>query len=303
MSSGPVTLTDRKTRVKQQLSDYLELTKPKIAVLLLVCVAIAAYCASNGQPDVARLIHVIVGTALVAASSCVWNQCLEVHVDRLMNRTAQRPIPSGRLSRYSSALFGTLLGSVGISYLLATVGVMPALIGALTWILYVFIYTPMKQVTPWNTTVGAVAGALPMLMGWLALNPVLDLKAIALFSILFFWQFPHFMAIAWLYRKDYAQGGMKMWSVVDDSGTKAGIQAVSGAMALLLVSVVPGIGQAALPNVLYMLLSLLGGVFMLAASWRFFTSRDDKTARQLLFASLIYLPCQLALLVILPSSV
>ncbi|MHC2067713.1 heme o synthase [Bremerella sp. T1] len=302
MSSGPAALTERKSRVRQQLSDYLELTKPKIAVLLLVCVAIAAYCGSNGQPDVAKLVHVILGTALVAASSCVWNQCLEAQVDRRMNRTSQRPIPSGRMSRYSSAMFGTLLGSIGVSYLLATVGVMPALIGALTWILYVFIYTPMKQVTPWNTTVGAIAGALPMLMGWLAVRPTLDLQAIALFSILFFWQFPHFMAIAWLYREDYAQGGMKMWSVVDRSGTKAGIQAVSGAMALLLVSIVPGIGAIALPNACYMLLSLLGGVFMLVASWRFFIKRDEKTARQLLFASLIYLPVQLALLVILPTS-
>ncbi|MBI1247174.1 protoheme IX farnesyltransferase [bacterium] len=303
MSSGPVTLTQRTTRVKQQMSDYLELTKPKIALLLLACVAIAAFCASNGQPDVLRLIHVVVGTALVAASSCVWNQCLEAQVDSQMNRTSQRPIPSGRLSRYSSALFGTLLGSVGVSYLLATVGLMPAMIGAITWLLYVCIYTPMKQVTPWNTTVGAIAGALPMLMGWLAVNPVLDLRAVALFAILFFWQFPHFMAIAWLYREDYAQGGMQMWSVVDRSGTKAGLQAVSGAMALLLVSVVPGVGMIAMPNVLYMLLSLLGGMVMLLASWRFFTKRDEHSARQLLFASLIYLPCQLTLLVILPHHV
>ncbi|GAA4425912.1 heme o synthase [Bremerella cremea] len=303
MSSGPATLTQRKSPVRQQLSDYLELTKPKIAVLLLVCVTIAAFCASNGQPDILKLIHVIVGTALVAASSCVWNQCLEVHADRQMNRTAQRPIPSGRLSRYSSAMFGTFLGSVGVSYLLATVGLMPALIGALTWLLYVCIYTPMKQMTPWNTTIGAIAGALPMFMGWLAVNPVLDIRAVALFAILFFWQFPHFMAIAWLYREDYAQGGMQMWSVVDRTGTKAGIQAVSGAMALLLVSVVPGVGQIAMGNVLYMLLSLLGGTFMLLASWRFFVIRDEKSARRLLFASLIYLPIQLTLLVLLPAHV
>lgn len=303
MSTGPATLADRRSGMKQQLSDYLELTKPKIAVLLLVCVAIAGFYASGGQPDVVRLINVIIGTALVAASSCVWNQCLEVHADRRMERTSRRPIPSGRLSRYSSAMFGTLLGSVGVTYLLATVGWMPALIGVLTWVLYVCIYTPMKQWTPWNTTVGAIAGALPMLMGWLAVNPTLDLKAISLFAILFFWQFPHFMAIAWLYREDYEKGGMQMWSVVDRSGTKAGLQAVSGAMALLLVSVVPGLGYIAMPNVTYMLLSLFGGTVMLVASLRFFTSRDEKTARQLLFASLFYLPIQLGLLVILPSGV
>lgn len=301
MSSGPATLTERRSGLKQQLSDYLELTKPKIAILLLACVAIAAFCASGGQPDVVRLINVVLGTALVAASSCVWNQCLEVHADRRMNRTAQRPIPSGRLSRYSSAIFGTLLGSIGVAYLLATVGWMPALVGSITWILYVCVYTPMKQRTPWNTTVGAIAGALPMFMGWLAVNPTLDLKAVALFAILFFWQFPHFMAIAWLYREDYARGGMQMWSVVDQSGTKAGIQAVSGAMALLLVSVVPGLGYIAMPNIAYMLFSILAGTLMLYASLRFFTERDEKSARQLLFASLFYLPIQLGLLIILPS--
>lgn len=301
MSSGPATLTERRSGLKQQLSDYLELTKPKIAILLLTCVAIAAFCASGGQPDVVRLINAVIGTALVAASSCVWNQCLEVHVDRRMNRTAQRPIPSGRLSRYTSAIFGTLLGSIGIAYLLATVGWMPAVVGGITWILYVCVYTPMKQRTPWNTTVGAIAGALPMFMGWLAVNPTLDLKAVALFAILFFWQFPHFMAIAWLYREDYARGGMQMWSVVDQSGTKAGIQAVSGAMALLLVSVIPGLGYIAMPNIAYMLFSLLTGTLMLYASLRFFTQRDEKSARQLLFASLFYLPIQFGLLIILPS--
>ena len=301
MSSGPVTLTERRSRVKQQARDFLEMTKPKIAVLLLVCVAVAALCASGGQVDLARLIHVIVGTALVAASSCVWNQVLEAKVDRQMPRTQQRPLPSGRMSRLVGGMFGALLGVVGVVYLLVTVGPLPALVGALTWVLYVCIYTPMKQITPWNTTVGAVAGALPMFMGWFAFKPTLDLTGIALFAILFFWQFPHFMAIAWLYRKDYAQGGMQMWSVVDNSGTKAGIQAVSGAMALLLVSMVPGLGLVSLANVVYLLFSLIGGIFMLAASWRFFTTRDDKTARQLLFASLFYLPIQFALLVILPS--
>ncbi|RCS41074.1 protoheme IX farnesyltransferase [Bremerella cremea] len=303
MSTGPATLTERRSGMKQQLSDYLELTKPKIALLLLVCVAIAGFYASGGQPDIFRLVNVIIGTALVAASSCVWNQCLEVNADRRMARTSRRPIPSGRLSRYGSAVFGTMLGSVGVAYLLATVGWMPALIGVLTWVLYVCIYTPMKQWTPWNTTVGAIAGALPMLMGWLAVNPTLDIKAISLFAILFFWQFPHFMAIAWLYREDYEKGGMQMWSVVDRSGTKAGLQAVSGAMALLLASVVPGLSYIAMPNITYMLLSLFGGTIMLIASLRFFTSRDERTARQLLFASLFYLPIQLGLLVILPSGV
>lgn len=301
MSSGPATLSKRRSRAAQQVIDYIELTKPKIAVLLLVCVALAAVCAANGALDVVRLLHVIVGTGLVAASSCVWNQCLEAHLDRRMNRTADRPIPSGRLTRHSATIFGTLLGSVGVSYLLATVGLLPALVGTLTWVVYVCIYTPLKQITPWNTNVGAVAGALPILMGWLAMRPELDLQGLALFAILFFWQFPHFMAIAWLYREDYAKGGMKMWSVVDQTGTKAGLQAVSGAMALLLVSIVPGMGTIGLANVGYMLLSLIAGVFMLAASLRFFTHRDDVTARQLLFASLFYLPIQLALLVILPS--
>jgi len=302
MSTGPVAVAEKPDSLFQRVADYVELTKPKIAILLLACVAVSGILAAGGQPDVIRLINVIVGTALVAASSCVWNQCLEARFDRMMPRTASRPIASGRISCSHSAVFGTLLGSIGVSYLAATVGLLPAAFGMVTWVLYVFIYTPLKQVTPWNTTIGAIAGALPIFMGWLAINSELSMSALALFAILFFWQFPHFMAIAWLYRRDYAKGGMRMWSVVDESGIKAGMQAVSGALSLLLVSLIPGLNILAWPQALYLLFTLMMGVLLLAASIRFLSLRTDRSARTLLFASLIYLPIQFGLLFLLPAT-
>jgi len=303
MSTGPITVTQRHLGIRQLVADLVELTKPKIAVLLLVCVAISGFWGSHGQPDLLLLVHVVIGTALVAASSCVWNQCIEAQADSNMPRTCNRPIPSGRMSYLTCAMFGTALGAIGLTYLLMVVGFWPAFIGAVTWLLYVCVYTPLKQKTPWNTTVGAVAGALPMLMGWFAVNSALTIQAVALFAILFFWQFPHFMAIAWLYREDYAKGGMRMWSVVDQSGRKAGIQAVAGAMALLLVSLIPGISVLTVGHVSYMLASFVIGALMLFAALRFCFLRDDRSARQLLFASLFYLPLQLGMLFFISPTV
>jgi len=303
MSTGPITVAERQIGVRQLVADYIELTKPKIAVLLLVCVAISGFWGSNGDPNLLMLVHVVIGTALVAASSCVWNQCIEAQADRNMPRTCNRPIPSGRMSCLSCAMFGTALGAIGLTYLFMIVGFWPAFIGAVTWLLYVCVYTPLKQKTPWNTTVGAVAGALPMLMGWFAVNSTLTLQAVALFAILFFWQFPHFMAIAWLYREDYAKGGMRMWTVVDQSGRKAGMQAVAGAMALLLVSLIPGISILTVGHVSYMLVSFVMGVLMLFAALRFCFLRNDRSARQLLFASLFYLPLQLGMLFFISPTV
>ncbi|MEX2358280.1 MAG: heme o synthase [Pirellulaceae bacterium] len=297
-----MTVVRSRSRLGGMVADYLELTKPKIALLLLASVAVVAFFASGGQPDMFRLLNVIVGTALVAASSCVWNQWLEVGLDSRMERTRERPLPAQRISRQSAAMFGTLLGSVGISYLLATIGWLAALIGAVTWLLYVCVYTPLKRVSPWNTAVGAVAGALPILMGWCAAGVAFDLRAVALFAILFFWQFPHFMAIAWLYREDYAQAGMRMWPVVEKTGARAGTEAVSCALALLLVSLIPGVAGLSSPHLPYLFGALILGIGMLLASIRFCYARNRGTARQLLFASLLYWPCLLGLLVAIGAS-
>ncbi|MGY8767613.1 MAG: heme o synthase [Pirellulales bacterium] len=281
------------------VADYIELTKPKIAIMLLAAVAVSSFVAAKGYPDLLAMLHVVIGTALVAASSCVWNQWIERHVDMLMPRTASRPLPAGRIQPLSAVLFGTILGAVGVVYLAATVGWLTSGIGALTWFLYVCVYTPMKRTSPWNTAVGAVAGALPLWMGWLAMGKELDIRAVAIFAILFFWQFPHFMAIAWLYRKQYEKAGMKMWSVVDPTGRRAGVQAVSSAIALILVSVVPVIlGQLDFTHILILISTAMLGFAQLLFAVNFYQKPTDTAARWLLWASLVYLPCMLGLLLL-----
>ncbi|TWT39693.1 heme o synthase [Blastopirellula retiformator] len=300
MSTTPLALEERRAGRLAIVADYVELTKPKIAVMLLTAVAVSGCVATWGQPDLLRLFHAIVGTALVAASSCVWNQWIERRFDLLMKRTRDRPLPSGRIAGNSAALFGVVLGSVGVSYLAATVGWLVAAIGAATWLLYVVVYTPMKRTSPWNTAVGAVAGALPLLMGWAAMGTPFDLRAAALFAILFFWQFPHFMAIAWIYRKDYAQAGMQMLPVVDPTGLRAGRQAIGAALALTLVSVVPFLNAPLDGAPWCIAAALFLGVAQLLVAVRFSVRRDDKSARRLLWASLIYLPAMLGVLLAFP---
>lgn len=300
MSTTPLAFEQRRAGRMAIVADYVELTKPKIAVMLLAAVGVSGCVATWGQPDLLKLLHAIIGTALVAASSCVWNQCIERRIDLLMKRTRDRPLPSGRVSARSAALFGAVLGSVGVAYLAATVGWNVAALGAATWLLYVVVYTPMKRTSPWNTAVGAVAGALPLLMGWGAMGAAFDLRAAALFAILFFWQFPHFMAIAWIYRKDYAAAGMQMLPVVDPTGIRAGRQAIGAALALTLVSVVPFLNAPldGAPWCIAAALTLSVGQLLLAV--RFSVRRDDRSARHLLWASLVYLPAMLGVLLAFP---
>ncbi|MCC9605351.1 heme o synthase [Blastopirellula sp. JC732] len=300
MSTTPIAFEQRRAGRLAIAADYVELTKPKIAVMLLAAVAVSGCVATWGQPDLWRLFHAIVGTALVAASSCVWNQWIERRSDLLMKRTRDRPLPSGRVAANSAALFGAVLGSVGVSYLAATVGWGVAAIGAATWLLYVVVYTPMKRTSPWNTAVGAVAGALPLLMGWAAMGTPFDLRAAALFAILFFWQFPHFMAIAWIYRKDYAEAGMQMLPVVDPTGLRPGRQAIGAALALTLVSVVPFLNAPLDGAPWCIAAALLLGIAQLLLAIRFSVRRDDQSARHLLWASLIYLPAMLGVLLAFP---
>ena len=237
-------------------ADYVELTKPKIAVLVLVTVAVAAFVASWGPPDGWLLLHTLVGTALVAASASALNQWLERDTDALMVRTADRPLPAGRLSGGQVLTFRCRHDRRWASvYLAACVGLLTAALGLLTWAMYVVVYTPLKRRTPANTAVGAVAGALPVLMGWTAVGAPLDLRAWSLFLIVFLWQFPHFMAIAWIYRRDYDGAGLKMLSTVDPSGMRAGVQAIMAALVLVPVSLVPCLSQPA------------GGILVCSGPW------------------------------------
>ncbi|MEX2185700.1 MAG: heme o synthase [Pirellulales bacterium] len=276
-------------------ADYLELTKPRIAVLELACVAVAAFFA--GPPTVGVLAATLVGVGLVAASASAWNQWLERHTDALMPRTAGRPLPQARLSPREVAWFGVAALAAGLALLVAVVNVSTAVVSLITWALYVCVYTPLKRRSVANTLVGAVAGAMPVLIGWTCLGKPIDLEAAALFVVVFLWQFPHFMAIAWIYRRQYAAAGLKMLPVVDETGGRAGAQAVLAALAIVPVSLIPAWH---LIEPVYFAGALLLGVGQLACSAAFLLDRNDQSARRLLHASLVYLPALLALLLLVP---
>jgi heme o synthase len=281
-------------------SDVVELTKPRISVMALVAVAVSGTVARWGQPDIVLVFHAVIGIALVAASASASNQLVERELDASMPRTSRRPLPSGRLSVGFVVGFALATGFAGLAHLLAFTDPITALLGAATWVLYVVVYTPLKTKTSLNTAVGAVGGAMPVVLGWHAVGGAWDARLLALFSLLFLWQFPHFMAIAWLYRSDYSRAGMKMLTVVDPSGQRAGVQAVIAAAALIPVSLFPILSVPGFGSVIYLLVAVLLGSGQLALSVSFFRNRDEKTARRLLRASLIYLPAILLLLVLHP---
>jgi protoheme IX farnesyltransferase len=281
-------------------SDYLELTKPRISVMMLIAVAVAAYVACWGQPNLSQLVHTVLGTALVACSASAANQWWERLTDGMMTRTSRRPLPSGRMSSRHVFVFAAITLVAGSLYLLL-VARWDAMVWAVgTWVVYVLLYTPLKTRSEFNTAVGAVSGAMPLCIGWTSADGQYDLRLAALFLTMFLWQFPHFMAIAWLYRRQYAQAGLKMMTVVDPSGKRAGVQAVLAAAALLPVSLIPAISGPVPGAGWYAALVLLLGVAQLACAVIFFAQRTEESARLLLRASLVYLPALLGLLLIVP---
>lgn len=301
MSTNSLTFAARRTGLWVRVADYLELTKPRIAVLVLITVGVAGYLASWGQPvTIWAIVHAMIGTALVASSASAMNQLLERRSDQFMQRTESRPLPAGRLTVAEVATFGGVTLAVGVVYLLLTLNLLTASLGLLTWVMYVGIYTPLKSRTSFNTTVGAVAGAMPVLIGWAAVGNGLDLRAATIFGIVFLWQFPHFMAIAWIYRKQYAAAGLKMLPVVDPTGRRAGVQAVGAALALLPLCLLPAVLPVMPNSILYLLPAFALTTAQLAFAVMFCARLDLASARGLLRASLVYLPAMMGLLMLLP---
>jgi protoheme IX farnesyltransferase len=280
---------------RSRVADYLELTRPRIAVLVLFTVAVGAWLANPEIPDLACLLHTLVGTALVAAGASALNQLLERHSDALMRRTENRPLPSGRLQPLEVLFFGFGLALSGLTYLALFVQQPLAVaVAAVTFVSYVFLYTPLKRVTTLNTLVGAVPGALPPVIGWTAVQGTLGIEGMALFLIIFVWQIPHFLAIAWIYRDDYARAGLRMLPVVDRRGTRTGTQMVCFCVALLPLSLVPVIAH--MTGAVYLIGAVLLGIFFLVSALAFWRHNSVAQARRVLRASLIYLPALLALL-------
>jgi protoheme IX farnesyltransferase len=296
--ANPVSLAVDRTRVGwlATVSDYVELTKPRIVMLELVTVVVAAHLASPWGIPAAVLMHTVIGAGLVAASAGAFNQWWEQSTDGQMKRTARRPLPAGRLGAWQVVTFGAATLLLGLIQLSIEVTEATAVVALATWTIYVLVYTPLKTRSPLNTAVGAVSGSLPILIGWTATGAPIDTRALALLGVMFLWQFPHFMAIAWLYRFEYARAGQRMLTVVDPTGLRAGAQAVVGALALVPVSLLPAMSPDAGSPVIYCFWALVLGAMQIAAAVMFLVYPDDRAARRLLRASLIYLICWMGLL-------
>jgi protoheme IX farnesyltransferase len=278
-------------------ADYLELTKPRIAVLVLVTVVAGALLAAGRSVDVALMFHAVAGTALVAAGASALNQLLERARDARMRRTASRPLPAGRLQPFEVLLFGLLLTAAGVAYLaIALPTITAAMVALATFVGYVAVYTPLKPITTLNTLVGAIPGALPPVIGWTAVRGEVGVEALALFAILFLWQLPHFLAIAWIYRDDYARAGYRMLPVIDSTGTRTARGMAGYCVLLIAASLAPAVLGSA--HGLYLAGALQLGLGFLARALAFGADRSDAKARKVLRASLLYLPGLLGLLLL-----
>jgi protoheme IX farnesyltransferase len=297
MRGGAVLEASAPPLVQARLADYVELLRLRVSLLVLFTVAVGAILASTGAPEAAQLVHVLLGTALVAGGASALNQLLERQTDALMARTENRPLPAGRVSTLEVLVIGITLTVGGLTYLAVAVRhPLAAVIAGITFAGYVFVYTPLKRKTPLNTLIGAVPGALPPVIGWTAVRGTLDREALALFLIVFFWQVPHFLAIAWIYRDQYANAGLCMLPVLDTDGSRTGRQMVRYALVLIPVSMYPVL--LGLGGWLVVIAALvLGGAF-LARCLAFARDSTDWQARRVLWASLVYLPLLLLLLLL-----
>ncbi|MBA2433309.1 MAG: protoheme IX farnesyltransferase [Chthoniobacterales bacterium] len=282
----------------RMLVDFAELIKARLTLLVLVTTAVGFYLGAATVEPLA-LFHVVFGTALAAAGAAALNQWWEYRLDALMHRTRTRPIPGGRMSPRDALLLGSSLGVAGVLYLAVACNALSALLAAATIGIYLFGYTPLKRISVSNTLVGAVPGALPPMIGWAAARHDLSWPAWSLFAILFCWQMPHFFAIAWMFRDDYARAGFRMLSSRDLNGIRSGRQSVFFAVLLLGASVLPAL--LGITSRTYLPLVLLLGVLFLGLAVRFYFKRETAEARRLFFGSIIYLPLLLATLVLTKS--
>ena len=300
MSTSAIVVSPSRASAWSKVRDYVELTKPRIAVLVLLVVVASGIAAAWGVADGWTLVHAVIGTCLVASSASAANQLWERNRDGRMHRTADRPLPAGRIGTAGTLVFAAATLLAGGIWLALLAGWQAAFWGLLTWCLYVLVYTPLKTRTTANTAIGAVAGALPVFIGWSAAGGEIDVRGAALFLILLLWQFPHFMAIAWLYRHDYARGGYLMLPVVDPSGRRAGVQAVLAAAALVPIAALPVLNAPTWLAAVYLVAVTVLGLLQLAVAFWFLLSTSDRSARCLLRMSLVYMPLLLVLLIAIP---
>jgi len=280
--------------VRRRLADYVELTKPRVVVMVLITTFVGSHLGAEGALDPLRLLDTLLGTALAAGGTLALNQYIERDLDGLMARTRLRPLPGGRLRPSEALALGGGLLLVGLAWLTLRVGPLPGAVTAATAVSYLLVYTPLKPVTSLCSLAGAVPGALPPVAGWAAARGSLGLEPWVLFGIMFLWQIPHSLAIGRMYRDDYARAGIRVLPVVDHDGLSTGAQVVGNCLALLPVALLPTLIGLAGP--LYFLVSLVLGLGFLWSAIGLARTRSVADARRLLFASLIYLPVVLGVL-------
>ena len=281
---------------KSAFAVFSDLVKARLTALVLITTLVGFYAGSSSPVNYWTMLHALLGTALLACGASALNQLLERKLDARMRRTEDRPLPSGRLSPDAVLIIGVGLSIVGLLDLTLFVNKLTGMLGAATLGSYVFIYTPLKRVTTLNTLVGAIPGAIPPLMGWTSATGEISAAGWSLFAILFLWQLPHFMAIAWLYREDYARAGFKMLPIIDPDGRKTAAQAVCHSLGLIPVSLFPSL--LGVTGVVYFSAALVLGAAFLFFAIQFLRHLTAERARHLFLASIVYLPVLLGILVL-----
>jgi heme o synthase len=282
--------------VTARLKDYWALTKPEVNFLVLISTWVGFDLGWRGPFRLLPLVHTLVGTLLVASGTATLNQYLERDFDAQMRRTARRPLPSGRLRSFEALCFGVLLSLAGAAYLALAINTLTSLLAVATLVGYLALYTPLKRRTAWCMFMGAFPGAIPPLIGWAAARGSLSFEPVVLSAVVFLWQFPHFLSIAWMYREDYARAGYRMLPTDDASGRSMAWQVVVSSLLLVPMSLAPAwFGET---GVLYFLGALLLGLAYTSYGMRLATLRSRAVARQVLLASVIYLPLIFGLLML-----
>jgi protoheme IX farnesyltransferase len=295
VSSADAAAVPRPSAEPGILADILDLTKARLNLLVLITTFVGYWMGAQGEIVWLRLIQAMLGTALCAASAAAFNQLWEVKIDAMMPRTASRPIVAGRVSRGSALAIAFALGIAGTVWLALAVNTLSAILAASTIVVYVLLYTPMKRWTAWCTLVGAVSGAIPPMVGWAAANPHLTLGAWVLFGVLFTWQMPHFLAIAWMYREQYRAAGLVMLKRDDHTGLPTAVTSL--VFTFLLTGVTMVQFNAGLAGSVYLGGALVINSLFFLAALTFCADRSRPVARRLFFASIIYLPLILGLMV------
>ena len=294
--SGVDERRDESLSLREKLSAYVELTKPRITFLIVLTSAAGFYLGARGNLNYLVFFHAMAGIALLSSGIATLNQYMERHLDGLMRRTAARPLPTGKLSPFEALIFGASLTVAAEAYLAVLVNPLTGALGLSVIAGYLFCYTPLKTRSTLSTFIGAFPGAMPPLMGWTAARGAMSTEAWVLFAILFLWQFPHFLAIAWMYREDYERAGIVMLPVIEPEGRITGQQIIAYTLMLLPVSLIPT--WMGIAGSVYFYGAIVLGLLFLYSSVRAAFSKSRQQARRLLLASVLYLPLLFGLMVI-----